>query len=401
MDFSTSADLQALLAKVRGFLEREVYPLEPRLGKQPFRELVPDLHRVRELVKTSGLWAPQLPKNYGGMGLCLLDFARVGEELGRSPLGHYVFNCQAPDAGNMELLIECGSDDQKRRWLEPLARGDIRSCFAMTEPDFPGSNPVWMATTATRDGNFYILNGRKWFASSADGAAFGVVMAITNPDAEPHRRASLFIVPTDMPGFHLVRNIPCMGHTGDDWDSHAEITFTDCRVPLANCLGDEGAGFSLAQARLGPGRIHHCMRWIGVAERAFDLMCQRAATRELAPGDKLASRQTVQNWIADSRAEIHAARLMVLHAAWKIDRFGPKEAREEVSLIKFSVAKTMMDVIDRAIQVHGALGISDDTVLSFFYRTGRAARIYDGPDEVHKSVVARHVLKRYGNRDVQ
>jgi alkylation response protein AidB-like acyl-CoA dehydrogenase len=388
--------LQALLATVRAFLERAVYPLEDRLGKQPFRELVPELRRVREEVKASGLWAPQLPKNYDGMGLSFLDFARVGEELGRSPLGHYVFNCQAPDAGNMELLMEFGSDDQKRRWLEPLTRGDIRSCFAMTEPDFPGSNPVWMATAAKRDGDAYVLNGRKWFTSSADGSKFAIVMAITNPDAEPHRRASLFIVPTDAPGFHLVRNIPCMGHAGDDWDSHAEIVLTDCRIPLANRLGDEGAGFALAQARLGPGRIHHCMRWIGVAERAFDLMCRRAATRELAPGDKLASRQTIQNWIADSRADIHAARLMVLHAAWKIDRFGAKEAREEVSLIKFSVAKTMMDVIDRAIQVHGALGISDDTVLSFFYRAGRAARIYDGPDEVHKTVVARHVLRRFG-----
>jgi alkylation response protein AidB-like acyl-CoA dehydrogenase len=397
MDFSTSDDLQALLGKVRGFLEREVFPLETRVGQQPFRELVPELRRLREQVKASGLWAPQLPKRYGGMGLSFLDLARVGEELGRSPLGHYVFNCQAPDSGNMELLLEYGADDQKRRWLEPLCRGDIRSCFAMTEPDFPGSNPVWMATTAKPDGNGYVLNGRKWFTSSAEGSAFAIVMAITNPDAEPHRRASLFIVSTDCPGFRLVRNIPCMGHTGDDWDSHAEIAFANCRVPVTDRLGDEGAGFSLAQARLGPGRIHHCMRWIGVAERAFDLMCQRAATRELAPGDKLASRQTVQNWIAESRAEILAARLMVLHAAWKIDRFGTKEAREEVSLIKFSVAKTMMDVLDRAIQVHGALGISDDTVLSYFYRAGRAARIYDGPDEVHKSVVARHVLKRYGH----
>jgi alkylation response protein AidB-like acyl-CoA dehydrogenase len=397
MDFSTPDHLQALLGNVRAFLERAVYPLEGRLGKQPFRELAPELHRLRDEVKASGMWAPQLTKEYGGMGLSFLDFARVSEELGRSPLGHYIFNCQAPDAGNMELLLEFATEEQKRRWLEPLCRGDLRSCFAMTEPDFPGSNPSWMATTAKRDGDQYVLNGRKWFTSSADGSAFAIVMAITNPDVEPHRRASLFIVPTNTPGFRFIRNIPCMGHAGDDWDSHAEIAFVNCRVPGAHRLGDEGAGFSLAQARLGPGRIHHCMRWIGVAERAFDLMCQRAATRELAPGDKLASRQTVQNWIAESRAEILASRLMVMNAAWNIDTFGAKQAREEVSLIKFSVAKTMMDVIDRAIQVHGALGISDDTVLSYFYRAGRAARIYDGPDEVHKSVVARLALKRYGH----
>jgi acyl-CoA dehydrogenase len=396
MDFSTSRDMDELLAAIRVFLEREVYPLEDRLGKQSFRELLPDLHRIRERAREERLWAPQVPTRYGGMGLPLLVFARVAEELGRSPLGHFAFNCQAPDAGNMELLIDIGSDEQKRRWLEPLVRGEIRSCFAMTEPDYPGSNPTWMATTAIRDGDHYVLAGRKWFASSADGAAFAIVMAVTNPADRPHLRATMFIVPTDTLGFHRVRNIPCMGHAGEDWDSHAEIVFENCRIPVANRLGDEGAGFSLAQARLGPGRIHHCMRWIGVAGRAFDLMCQRAATRELAPSELLGSRQTVQNWIAESRAEIHAARLMVLHAAWKIDKFGPKEAREELSLIKFSVAKAMMDVVDRAIQVHGALGISDDTVLSYFYRTGRAARIYDGPDEVHKSVVARQVLKRYG-----
>jgi alkylation response protein AidB-like acyl-CoA dehydrogenase len=328
------------------------------------------------------------------MGLGLLEFALVGEELGRSPLGHYAFNCQAPDAGNLELLREFATEAQQQRWLIPLARGEIRSCFAMTEPDFPGSNPVWMGTRALRDGEDYVLDGRKWFASAADGAAFAIVMAVTDPEAESHRRASLLIVPTDSPGFHHVRNISCMGHAGDGWASHAELAFEGCRVPRANLLGAEGAGFAMAQARLGPGRIHHAMRWIGVCRRAFELLCHRAAARELGPGDPLGSRQAVQEWIAESKAAIEAARLLVLHAAWTIDTRGAAAAREAISLVKFHVAAVMQQVIDRAIQAHGALGISDDTVLSWFYRQERAARIYDGPDEVHKAVVARRLLKQ-------
>jgi alkylation response protein AidB-like acyl-CoA dehydrogenase len=219
---------------------------------------------------------------------------------------------------------------------------------------------------------------------------------VTDPEADPHRRASLILVPTDSPGYRRVRNIPCLGHSGDDWASHAELVFEGCRVPRENLLGTEGAGFAIAQARLGPGRIHHCMRWIGVCQRAFNLMCHRVATRELAPGEKLGSRQAVQHWIAESRAAIEAARLLVLQAAWTIDTRGIGEAREAISLVKFHVAGVMQEVIDRAIQVHGALGISDDTVLSWFYRHERGARIYDGPDEVHKTVVARRVLKRHG-----
>jgi alkylation response protein AidB-like acyl-CoA dehydrogenase len=395
MDFSIPETARGLIATLRPFMEGEVYPLEAAAARS-FRAVLPELQKKRARVKELGLWAPQLPRQYGGMGLGFLEHALVSEELGRSPLGHYVFNCQAPDAGNTEILIEFGTPAQKVRWLGPLARGDVRSCFAMTEPEYPGSNPVWMATTAVRDGGDYVINGHKWFTSGADGAAFAIVMAVTNPDAEPHRRASQIIVPADAPGFRRVRNIPCLGHAGEDWDSHAEVVFENCRVPQENLLGEEGAGFAIAQARLGPGRIHHCMRFLGVCERAFELMCRRAASRELAPGDKLGSRQTVQNWVAESRAEIDAARLMVLHAGWKIDRHGVKEAREEISVIKFYVANVMMNVVDRAIQVHGALGISDDTVLSTFYRAGRAARIYDGPDEVHKSAVAKRILKRYG-----
>jgi alkylation response protein AidB-like acyl-CoA dehydrogenase len=273
----------------------------------------------------------------------------------------------------------------------------------MTEPDFPGSNPVWMGTAAIRDGGDYVINGRKWFTSGADGASFAIVMAVTDPDAEPHHRASLLIVPTDSPGFRRVRNIPCMGHVGDDWASHAELAFEGCRIPRENRLGEQGAGFATAQARLGPGRIHHAMRWIGVCRRALDLMCHRAALRDLAPGEPLGRQQTVENWIAESLAAIEAARLLVLNAAWTIDTRGIRETREAISLVKFHVAGIMQEIVDRAIQTHGALGISDDTILSWFYRQERGARIYDGPDEVHKTVVARRILKRQGHspRDLE
>jgi alkylation response protein AidB-like acyl-CoA dehydrogenase len=253
-----------------------------------------------------------------------------------------------------------------------------------------------MASTATRDGDDYVIDGRKWFTSSADGARFVIVMAVSDPDAEPHRRASLLIVPTDTPGYYRIRNISCMGSEGDGWASHAEIAFEGCRVPRENLLGAEGEGFAIAQARLGPGRIHHAMRWIGICERAFEALCRRAAGRELAPGDPLGGRQIVQAWIAESRAEIDAARLLVLHTAWTIEALGAREARGAISLIKFHVAGVMQRVIDRALQAHGALGMSDDTVLSWFYRHERGARIYDGPDEVHKAVVARRILKLYG-----
>jgi len=399
MDFSIPEPMQGLLAAIRELMEREVYPLEPALGSKPFSELVPQLKAIRQKVKALDLWAPQVPKSFGGRGLNCVEYALVGEELGRSPLGHYVVNGQAPDAGNMEILREFATGAQQERWLMPLVQGEIRSCFAMTEPDYPGSNPVWMGTTAVRDRDDYVLDGRKWFASAADGASFAIVMAVTDPNAEPYRRASLIVVPTDTPGYRRVRNISCMGHAGDDWASHAELIFEDCRVPRENLLGTEGAGFAMAQARLGPGRIQHTMRWIGVCRRALDLMCRRAATRQLAPGDTLGSRQTVQNWIAESRAAIDAARLLVLHAAWTIDTRGIGEAREAISLIKFHVAGVMQEVVDRAIQVHGALGISDDTVLSWFYRHERAARIYDGPDEVHKAVVAKRLLNRQDRKD--
>jgi alkylation response protein AidB-like acyl-CoA dehydrogenase len=266
----------------------------------------------------------------------------------------------------------------------------------MTEPEHAGSNPVWLSTTAVRDGGDYVIDGHKWFTSSADGAAFAIVMAVTNPEAEkPHARASMIVVPADTPGFRIVRNVPVMGDVGEDYFSHAEVRYEGCRVPVENRIGPEGAGFLLAQERLGPGRIHHCMRWIGVCERAFELACRHVLRRELAPGEPLAAQQAVQHWIAESRAEIDAARLLTLDAAARIDAQGARAARVQISTIKFYVAGVLQRVLDRAIQVHGARGMTDDLLLSFWYRHERGARIYDGPDEVHKTLVAREVLKQY------
>src|SRR5262245_8578323 len=397
MAVAIEEQLDTFIDQIWAFMREEVYPLEPRLLNGGFRALLPTLAEKRQKVKQLGLWAPHLPVEYGGRGLALPAFARVSEVLGHSPLGHYLFNCQAPDIGNMEILMQHGSPEQKERFLQPLMRGDIRSCFAMTEPENPGSNPVILSATAVKDGDDYVIDGHKWFTSAADGAAFAIVMVVTNPAAaSPHQRASQIIVPTDTPGFRIVRNISIMGDAGDDYLSHAEVMFERCRVPQANLLGEEGRGFALAQVRLGPGRIHHCMRWIGICERALDLMCRRAATRELAPGKPLATRQVIQHWIAESRAEINAARLLVLDTADKMERAGGHAARVDVSIIKFYVANVLHRLLDRAIQVHGALGITDDTPLAFWYRHERGARIYDGADEVHKTVVAREVLKQYG-----
>jgi len=390
-------ELIGLLDRIKEFLRTQVYPLESDFLRLPFRELTPQLNATREKVKARGLWAPHLPKAYGGQGFSLPEFARISEALGRTPLGHYLFNCQAPDIGNMEILMEYGTPEQKEAWLSPLVRGEVRSCFSMTEPDHAGSNPAWMDTQARKDGGDYVIDGRKWFTSAADGAAFAIVMAVTNPEAEsPYARASQIIVPTNTPGFDRRRNISVMGEAGEDYASHSEIIYQNCRVPQKNLLGQEGKGFEIAQQRLGPGRIHHCMRWIGICERAFEMMCGHAATRLLAPGKPLGSRQIVQEWIAESRAEINASRLLVLQAAEKIEREGSRAAREEISIIKFYVANVLQKVLDRALQTHGALGMTDDLVLSHWYRHERAARIYDGPDEVHKSVVARIHLKKHG-----
>lgn len=395
MEFSIPEDVVPTLEKIRAFIDEHVVPAEQSVLSS-HGDIDAIMNPIRQRARAEGLWMPQIDAKHGGMGLGLMQHALVSEVLGRSPLGNYALNCQAPDAGNMEILAEYGSRTQKARWLDPLLAGEIRSCFSMTEPERAGSNPVWMGTTARRDGDGWLINGHKWFTTAADGAAFAIVMAVTDAEAPPHKRASMFIVPTDAPGFEFVRNIPIMGDVGAGWASHAELKYNDVRVGDDAMLGFPGAGFFIAQARLGPGRIHHCMRWIGICQRAYDMMCSYAATRELSPGEYLGERQTIQNWIAESRAEIDAARLLVLHAAWRIDAVGAKEARLDIAAIKFHAAQTMLRVVDRAIQTHGALGITDDTVLSFFYRHERGARIYDGPDEVHKSSIARRVLRDYG-----
>jgi len=397
MDVFSSEKLEQVLAEIKIILEEHVYPLENLYINLPFSEVVDELDKIREIVKEKGLWNPHLSEGHGGIGFNLVEFGQISELLGTSPYGHFCFNCNAPDIGNQELLLGNASDFIKETYLEPLIKGEIHSCFSMTEPEFAGSNPVNMATTAVKDGDHYIINGHKWFTTAADSAAFAIVMANTNPDAEsPYQKASMIIVPTDTEGFHLTRNISVMGEENDGYFSHAEIEYKDCKVPLKNLVGNAGEGFKLAQQRLGPGRIHHCMRWIGICERAFDLMCKRAASRSLAKGVKLGHKQTIQNWIAESRAEINASRYMVLHTARKIDEVGAKEARMEISTIKFYVANVLMNVLDRAVQIHGALGITDDTILSFWYRHERGARIYDGPDEVHKTALAGKILKGYG-----
>jgi len=395
MDFDVSEKMQTILEMVNGFVDSNVIPLEGEMLHGDAATLEAKIADEQRHVRQMDLWAPNHPVEVGGLGLTMLEHGLLTEALGRSPLGHLVFGCQAPDAGNVEILHKYGTEEQRARFLRPLVDGEIRSCFSMTEPENPGSNPVMMSTTARKDGDDYVINGHKWFSSSADGAAFAIVMAVTNPDAPPYGRASMIIVPTDTPGFELIRNVSVMGHPGSGYSSHGEVSYQQCRVPQDNLLGGEGDGFVIAQDRLGPGRIHHCMRWLGIAQRSFEMMCDRANERQIHPdGDTLASRQVIQHWVAETAAEISGARLMTLNAAWMIDQVGAKTAREEISAIKFTVANVMLRAVDRAIQVHGALGVTDDTILSYWYRHERAARIYDGADEVHKTSLGRRLLKR-------
>ena len=391
------AKLDEILGQADRFIKTKLIPLEKEMALKSWEENLPTLNELRQEARELGLWAPQIPETLGGMGLNLVQHGKLMEVLGQSPFGLYLCNCQAPDAGNMEILMEFGTDSQQEKFLMPLIRGEYRSCFSMTEPDYAGSNPVFMGTTAVKDGDEYVINGKKWFTSSADGADFAIVMVQTSQNADnPYTRASQIIVPTNTPGFIHERKISIMGHEGGGWASHSEITYDNCRVPAENLLGGEGAGFAIAQTRLGPGRIHHCMRWIGICERAFSMMCQRAVSRELAPGKPLASKQTIQHWVAESRAEINAARLMVLEAAQKIDDQGAHAAKVEISVIKFFCADVLRNVLERAVQIFGAMGITDDTPLAFWYAHERGARIYDGADEVHKSRVAREIFKSYG-----
>jgi alkylation response protein AidB-like acyl-CoA dehydrogenase len=386
-DFSPSPEQERAVERVRALMDELVYPNEMHA---PLPR--PRLRDLQARVKAEGLWAAHLPREAGGLGMGTVTLGLVDEQLGRSPIAPRIFGSSAPDTGNSEILWLAGTPEQKQRYLEPLVADDVRSCIAMTEPEVSGSDPTQIRTTAVLDGDAWVLNGHKWFITGAADASFAIVMAVTEPDAPPHKRASMLIVDTHAPGYELVREVPVMGDASDG--GHCELRFTNCRVPRDNVLGERGGGFRLAQARLGPGRITHCMRWIGVASRAFELMVARARERQTR-GKALAELQTIQNWIADSAAEIHAFRLMTLHAAWKMDR--GEDARTEISLIKFFGARVLLEVLDRAIQTHGALGYSKDTPLEGWYREARAARIYDGPDEVHRMVVARQILKQFGN----
>lgn len=396
MDITISEKMAVILEMVEKFVDTELVPLENEMLFGDPETLATSVAAAQEKVRQMGMWAPNHPVEFGGLGLNMVEHGLLSEALGRSPLGHLVFNTQAPDAGNIEILHMFATEMQREQFLRPLVAGEVRSCFSMTEPMMPGSNPTMMGTTAVRDGDHFVINGQKWFTSSADGAAFAIVMAVTDPDAPPHQRASMIIVPTDTPGFNLVRNVSVMGHSGSGHASHGEIIYQSCRVPVENLLGPQGAGFAIAQERLGPGRIHHCMRWLGIAQRSFDLMCSYANQRQItASGETLADRQIIQIWAAELEAEIRGARLQTLHAAWMIDQHGAKAARNEISAIKFSVANTMLKAVDTAIQVHGALGVTDDTILSYWYRHERAARIYDGADEVHKTSLGKRILGRY------
>ncbi len=403
-DFSTDPELEAQLEWIRAFVREEIVPIETL--ELEHRELVSLIRPLQEEVKRRGLWAAHLPPSLGGTGLGQVRLGLVHEILGQSPYGPLVFGNNAPDSGNAELLAigieQTGREDQRVQWLEPLLDGRLRSAFSMTEPNTAGSDPTLLSTRAERDGDEYVVNGRKWFTTDGSVADFLVVMAVTDPDARPYEGASMIVVPAGTPGVTIVRDVPVMDRPRPrlgEIGNHAEIEYRDVRVPVANLVGHEGQGFRLAQARLGPGRIHHCMRWLGQARRAFDMLCERAVSR-YAHGSLLAEKETVQNWVADSLAEMTAARLMTLQAAWKIDREGAAAARDEIALCKVWGAKVLHDVIDRAIQVHGALGYSSDLPLESMYRAARAARIYDGPDEVHRQSVARHTLRRYTPSEV-
>jgi acyl-CoA dehydrogenase len=391
-DFSTEPEFEKKLEWMRTFMREEVLPLE--VLEADFNGYMAAIRERQAEVKKQKLWATHLPPDLGGQGFGQVKLGLMHEIEGASMWGPIVFGNQAPDSGNSEILAMYGTEAQKKRWLHPLLDGKMRSGFSMTEPNTAGSDPTLLSTTAVLKGDEWVINGHKWFTSNGMIADFLIAMVVTEPDAGPYQRASMIIVPTDAPGLKRVRNVPTLGGGEHFGFGHAEVLYENVRVPVSNLLGERGAGFRIAQDRLGPGRIHHCMRWLGQARRAFDMLCERSLQRE-AFGKKLAGHQTVQNWIADSAAEMSAARLMTLHAAWVIDTQGAAAARKEISLIKFFGAKVLHDVIDRAIQVHGALGFSTDLPLADMYAHARAARIYDGPDEVHRQSVARHILGEY------
>ncbi len=399
-DFSTEPEFETKLVWMRAFVDAEILPIEALAPRDDatFQRLAAPL---KEQVKAQGLWAAHLPPELGGQGFGQVKLALMHEILGRSVYAPTIFGNQAPDSGNAELIALAGTPEQKERWLWPLLDGAIHSGFSMTEPEVAGSDPTLLRTAAVRDGDGWVLDGHKWYTSSGSRATLLVVMAVTNPENPPHQASSMFLVPADAPGVRIVRDIPTM-ETPDNVGTgfraggygHAEIRYEGVRLTQENLLGEEGAGFALAQKRLGPGRLHHCMRWLGQGQRAFDMMCERAQSR-YSHGSLLADKQTIQGWIADSAAELLAARLMTLYAAWKLDNGGLSLARAEISMIKYFGAQVLYDVVDRSLQTHGGLGYSTDLPLEAMYRYARAARIYDGPDEVHRGVVARRLLRGY------
>jgi acyl-CoA dehydrogenase len=390
IDFTIPPELDELRRRVADFVRDEVLPVEAEADDEERIEDV--LEPLRKKAREAGLWTPHLPPEWGGLGLGALGMALVSQECGVSYLASLALNAMAPDEGNMHLLLEAGTDAQKERYLRPLAAAETRSCFAMTEREVSGSDPIGLSTRAVQDGDGWVIDGEKWFISGADGAAFAIVVAVTDPDHDnKYLRHSLFLVDEDNPGWKVIRQVPVMGTDG--LGGHCEVKLEGCRVDAEAMLGERGHGLALAQARLGPARLAHAMRWIGVAQRALDLAAQRALERETF-GKRLAEHQTVQWWLADSAIQLYAARLMVLHAAYKIEN--GLDFRQEVSFVKVFVAEALGDILDRAIQIHGSLGYSGDTPLERFYRDARAARIYDGPSETHRMVIARNLLKAAG-----
>ena len=402
MDFSNDATMEQLREELLSFMEERVYPAEPVFAEQ-LAELedpwawtrVPVLAELRAEARSRGLWNLFLPGE-GGAGLTNLQYAPLAEITGRSAhLAPAALNCSAPDTGNMELLAMFGTDEQKKTWLEPLLDGEIRSAFAMTEPDVASSDATNISTRIERDGDDYVINGRKWWITGAMNpeAKILIVMGKTDPSEQRHRQQSQILVPRDTPGVVVTRGMNVFGYDDRDHGGHAELEFVDVRVPATNLIGNEGDGFAIAQARLGPGRIHHCMRSIGVAERAIELMCDRASDR-VAFGKPLAEQGVVRDWIAESRVRVEQLRLLVLKTAWLMDTAGNKGAHTEIQAIKIATPKTVEWILDKAIQVHGAGGVSQDFPLASAFAGIRTLRFADGPDEVHKNALARNELKR-------
>ncbi|MGW4894088.1 acyl-CoA dehydrogenase family protein [Kitasatospora sp. NPDC004240] len=402
MDFAPDARTLELRERLLAFMTEYVYPAEPVLAAQladparPAWTVPPVIAELQERARKLGLWNLFLP-GAEGAGLTNLQYAPLAEITGHSPqLAPPALNCAAPDTGNMELLAQFGTAEQRERWLKPLLAGEIRSAFAMTEPDVASSDATNIATRIERDGDEYVVNGRKWYITGAMNpqCRILIVMGKTDPGAATHRQQSMILVPRDTPGVTVRRGMTVFGYEDSDHGGHAEVLFEDARVPVENLVGEEGAGFAIAQARLGPGRIHHCMRAIGMAERAVELMCRRALDR-VAFGRPLADQGVVQDWIAESRVRIEQLRLLVLKTAWLMDTVGNRGAHTEIQAIKIATPRTVEWILDKAVQAHGAAGVSQDTPLAQLWAGNRTLRLADGPDEVHKRSLARRELRKY------